>query len=107
MANFRDSKLALIRLLFAYLIRFTRLTPWLSFLLLVNPFAKRESHSTQSITTYKVLTILSWILSVVVSVYYVVYEPTDGFHIRRRIWDQNYLYPTAFTMNSTIADIYW
>jgi len=72
-----------------------------------NPFAKRESHSAGTITAYKIFTLLSWLLSVVVSVYYVFEEPRDGFHIRRRIWDQNYLYRTAFTLNSTIVDIYW
>lgn len=73
----------------------------------VNPFAKRETHSTVSITTYKVLTILSWLLSVIVSVYYVAYTPHDGFKIRKNIWDLNYLYPTAFTLNAVITDIYW
>lgn len=73
----------------------------------MNPFSKKESHSAGSITTYKVLTILSWLLSLVVTLYYTVNEPRDGFTIRRRIWDQNYLYPTAFTLNSVIVDIYW
>ncbi|KJZ79788.1 hypothetical protein HIM_00502 [Hirsutella minnesotensis 3608] len=72
-----------------------------------NPFSKRETHSSSSILTYKVLTLLSWLLSVVVSVYYVTHEPHDGFTIRNRIWDQNYLYPSAFTMNHVLADIYW
>ncbi|POR32270.1 DUF1774-domain-containing protein [Tolypocladium paradoxum] len=68
---------------------------------------QRESHSRGSILTYKILTLLTWVLSVVVSVYYTVHEPHDGFTIRRRIWDQNYLYPSAFTMNDVIADVYW
>jgi hypothetical protein len=72
-----------------------------------NPFSKRESHGANSVITYKVLTVLSWILSVVTSVYYTTNEPHDGFTIRRRIWDQNSLYPSAFTMNSIIADIFW
>ncbi|KAH6607745.1 atp synthase f0 [Trichoderma cornu-damae] len=72
-----------------------------------NPFSKRESHSRGSILAYKILTLLSWLLSVVVSVYYAASEPHDGFTIRRRIWDLNYLYPSAFTMNDVIADIYW
>lgn len=53
------------------------------------------------------LTLLSWLLSVVVSVYFTVHEPHDAFTVRRRIWDQNYLYPSAFTMNHILADIYW
>ncbi|KAJ0166214.1 hypothetical protein CTA2_8222 [Colletotrichum tanaceti] len=73
----------------------------------LNPFSKKEAHSVRSITTYKVLTILSWLLSLIVTLYYTVNEPRDGFTIRRRIWDQNYLYPTAFTLNSVIVDIYW
>jgi hypothetical protein len=73
----------------------------------VNPFSKRESHSSGQLTTYKILTLLTWALSVAVSVYYTVHEPHDGFTIRKRIWDQNYLYPSAFTMNSIIASIFW
>jgi len=72
-----------------------------------NPFAKKEAHGNGSILTYKILTVLSWLLSVVVSVYYTTNEPHDGFTIRKRIWDQNYLYPSAFTMNSIIADVFW
>ncbi|KAI6783424.1 uncharacterized protein J7T54_004451 [Emericellopsis cladophorae] len=72
-----------------------------------NPFSKRENHSAMSVTIYKVLTILTWLLSLVVSVYYTIHAPHDGFTIRKRIWDQNDLYPSAFTMNSVIASIYW
>jgi hypothetical protein len=72
-----------------------------------NPFSKRESHGSASITTYKVLTLLTWLLSVVVTVYYNVHAPKDGHTIRKRIWDQNDLYPTAFSMNHIIVDIYW
>ncbi|PKS09090.1 hypothetical protein jhhlp_003704 [Lomentospora prolificans] len=72
-----------------------------------NPFAKRETHTAQSITTYKVLTLLTLLLTVLTSVYYTVDEPRDGFTIRRRIWDLNDLYPTGFTLNPIIASIYW
>jgi hypothetical protein len=72
-----------------------------------NPFSKRESHGSASITTYKVLTLLTWLLSVVVTVYYNVHAPKDGHTIRKRIRDQNDLYPTAFSMNHIIVDIYW
>ncbi|GJN67043.1 ATP synthase F0 [Purpureocillium lilacinum] len=72
-----------------------------------NPFTKRESHTSGSITTYKILTLLTWLLSVVVSVYYTIHKPHDGFTIRKRIWDQNYLYPSAFTMNHILGDVYW
>ncbi|TPX11980.1 uncharacterized protein E0L32_007283 [Thyridium curvatum] len=73
----------------------------------INPFSKRESHSANAIITYKVLSILTWLLSLVVSVYYVLHEPHDGFTIRHRIWDQNWLYPTGFTLNPVIIDVYW
>lgn len=72
-----------------------------------NPFARRESHTSRSITTYKILTLLSWLLAVITSVYYTVDEPHDGFTIRQRIWDLNDLYRTAFTLNPIIASIYW
>ena len=72
-----------------------------------NPFSRRESHTSQSITTYKILTLLSWLLAVITSVFYSVDEPKDGFHIRQRIWDLNNLYRTAFTLNPIIASIYW
>jgi len=72
-----------------------------------NPPSKRESHGFGSITTYKVLTVITWLLSIVVSVYYTVHAPHDGHTIRRRIWDQNYLYRTAFTINSVIGDVFW
>jgi len=72
-----------------------------------NPFAKREAHSTSAVRTHKFLTIVTWILAFIVSVYYTTHAPHDGYTIRRRIWDQNYAYPSAFTMNHVIADIFW
>jgi hypothetical protein len=73
----------------------------------VNPFAKRDSHDARSIVTYKVLTILTWLLSVVVSVYYTIDYPREGVYIRTRIFDLNALYRTGFTLNSVIVEIYW
>jgi hypothetical protein len=72
-----------------------------------NPFSKRESHSSNSILVYKILTAITWLLSVVSSVYYAVHRPHDGHHARRRIWQQNSHHPTAFTMNNVIASVYW
>ncbi|KAK3190539.1 hypothetical protein K4F52_003560 [Lecanicillium sp. MT-2017a] len=79
------------------------MTNWNKF----NPFSKRESHSAGHLTTYKILTTITWLLAVVTSVYYTIHAPHDGFTIRKRIWDQNYLYPSAFTMNHIIASIFW
>ncbi|KAK2592426.1 hypothetical protein QQS21_009878 [Conoideocrella luteorostrata] len=72
-----------------------------------NPFSHRESHSSGSVLAYKLFTLITWLLSVVVSIYYVVNAPKDGYTIRRRIWDQNDLYRTAFTMSPVLGDIYW
>jgi len=74
-----------------------------------NPLARRDTHSHGSILTYKILTLLTWLVSVVVSVYYSVYVPRghDGIIRRRIIWDWNDLYRTAFTLNHIIAEIYW
>lgn len=83
-----------------------------------NPFSKRETHSQQSITTYKVLTILTWLAAVVVSVYYVFFQPgLDNHdpkhpgdiheHQPRTIWQRNKEWPTGFTLNPIITSIYW
>ncbi|KAG7287094.1 hypothetical protein NEMBOFW57_006599 [Staphylotrichum longicolle] len=73
----------------------------------INPFAKRESHSANSIIWYKVLTLASWLLSVVVTVYYAIEPPHDGKYHRGTIWHQNYLHYSGFTLNSVITSIYW
>ncbi|KAI2626242.1 DUF1774-domain-containing protein [Xylaria nigripes] len=73
----------------------------------MNPFAKRDSHSKNSVITYKVLTIITWLLAIVVSFYYTFHSPDDGVWARRRIWKQNDHYHTAFRMNHIIVSIYW
>lgn len=73
----------------------------------INPFAKRENQSPAAVITYKVLTILTWLLSIAVSVYYSTYEPHDGHHIRTHIGDINWIHPSGFTLNNVIMDIYW
>ena len=73
----------------------------------VNPFAKRDDHSKGAVITYKTLTIVTWLLSVIASVYYTLHAPLDGNLARHRIWFQNDLYPTGFSLNRIIAEIYW
>ncbi|KAI0838896.1 DUF1774-domain-containing protein [Hypoxylon sp. FL0890] len=77
----------------------------------INPFAKRDSHSKNTIITctvfHKVLTTITWLLSIVVSVYYTFHRPHDGVWPRRKIWGQNDAFYTAFRMNHIIASIYW
>lgn len=73
----------------------------------VNPFSKRESYGRGRVITYKVLSILTWLLSVVVSVGFAVDCPREGLYLRKTIWDQNELYPSGFTLNPVIVSIYW
>lgn len=73
----------------------------------INPFAKRDTHTKNTIITYKILTTITWLLSVVVSIYYTIHSPHDGVWPRRKIWHQNDAYHTAFRMNYIIASIYW
>ncbi|TVY58287.1 hypothetical protein LSUE1_G008331 [Lachnellula suecica] len=72
-----------------------------------NPFARRESHSVQAIWTYKVGTILTWLLAVLVSIYYTFGIPQDGKHHRDTIWGQNSRHPGPFALNALIASLYW
>ncbi|KAK4240899.1 hypothetical protein C8A03DRAFT_41630 [Achaetomium macrosporum] len=73
----------------------------------INPFARRDSHSPNSVITYKVLTLLTWLLSVIVTVYYDIEPPHDGKYHGGTIWHQNYHHYSGFTLNSVITSIYW
>ncbi|KAB5572136.1 hypothetical protein GE09DRAFT_1054316 [Coniochaeta sp. 2T2.1] len=74
----------------------------------INPFAKRDNHSRGSIITYKVLTITTWLLSVLVSFYYTFDYPRHGkYHHSSNIWDVNYEFPSGFTLNYMITSLYW
>lgn len=72
-----------------------------------NPFSRRETHSHGSVLAYKIFALLTWLASVIVSVYYSSgwHNNKVGFH--RVIWDLNDLHRTAFTMNHVLAEIYW
>ena len=71
-----------------------------------NPFAKRESMSNQRLLWYKVLTILSWLLVVVMVLIYHSKHPTESSH-SHSIWEQNRRHPTPFTLNKIVTDLYW
>jgi len=73
----------------------------------VNPFSKRESYDPPTVWTYKFLTIITWLLVVISSVYYTFRAPDDDHLPRRTIWGQNNHFHTAFTINSIIVSIYW
>ena len=73
----------------------------------MNPFSKRDSHSRDAVVTYKVLTLVSWLVAVIPSIYYVFEAPNDGVNAHFTIWDQNRLHHSGFTLNSVIVSIYW
>jgi len=61
-----------------------------------------------SITTYKILTVLSWLLAVAPTIYYTIHKPEkhSGPH-RHRVWKQNSDRATPFAFNSVITSIYF
>lgn len=73
---------------------------------LVNPFSRKESHSSSAVITYKVLTLLTWVLSVVVSIYYSVRSPADELKYGRTLAGQNALHPSGFSLNFPLLDVY-
>ncbi|KAF7561431.1 hypothetical protein G7046_g2722 [Stylonectria norvegica] len=72
-----------------------------------NPFSKRESHTNGAVLTYKILTVITWLLAVIVSVYYTTFSHHGSHEYPRRIWQLNSNYRTAFSLNSVITNIYW
>jgi len=74
----------------------------------LNPFARRESYPVQAVWTYKLLSIISWLVVVVTSVNYSFLGPEDDKEEgRHTIWEVNRLYFTPFALNATILAIYW
>ncbi|EKD20130.1 uncharacterized protein L3040_002197 [Drepanopeziza brunnea f. sp. 'multigermtubi'] len=73
-----------------------------------NPFARRESQSVEAVWTYKVLTIISWLLVVVTSINYTFAVPQHDVQLwRNTIWGQNKAFPTPFALNALMASLYW
>ncbi|KAI9765329.1 MAG: hypothetical protein M1835_007421, partial [Candelina submexicana] len=72
-----------------------------------NPFAKRESHGQRQLIAYRILTVVSWLLIVITSVYYTFNAPKDGKYHRETIWGQNRAHPTPFSLNKAITSVYW
>lgn len=73
---------------------------------IANPFAKRETHPPAAVIAYKVLTITTWLLAVIASVYYSVRSPSDDIKHGRTIEGQNYLHLSGFTLNFVLVYIY-
>jgi len=73
----------------------------------VNPFNKDGEYGPKNVVVYKFLTILSWLLVVITSIYYAFARPREGHSKsdRHRIWQHQ---PhTPFAMNEIIVSIYW
>ncbi|RDL39891.1 DUF1774-domain-containing protein [Venustampulla echinocandica] len=73
-----------------------------------NPFAKRESYSAQSLWTYRALSVITWLLSVIATGYYNCHSPhNDKAAYKHTIPGQNRHYATPFSLNFLIVDLYW
>ena len=74
-----------------------------------NPFAKRSEFGKRSLLAYKILTIISWLLVVVIAFYYTFNSPADCHHNHRcrTIWEQNRHMRTPFSLNVVVTSIYW
>jgi hypothetical protein len=68
----------------------------------LNPFAKRTSHSDQSILLYKITTTISWLL-LVVSAFYTTFAAPSGPH-SHKFWHNNP--STPFAQSSIFTSIY-
>lgn len=69
----------------------------------LNPFAKRDEHSSTSILLYKITTSLSYLLLLITTFYYTFHAP-KGAH-SHRFWQNNP--PTPFAQSSLFTSIYW
>jgi hypothetical protein len=71
-----------------------------------NPFAKRETHSASSLNTYRTLVPLTWILTVIIGIYYSFNSPDDTKK-GKKLWKQANKHNTPFSQNTTVTGIYW
>jgi len=72
-----------------------------------NPFDRDREVHYKNITTYKILTLLSFLLSFITTLYYTNYAPHDGRYYRATIFGQSSLHPTPFTISHVFVSIYW
>ncbi|ROW13181.1 hypothetical protein VPNG_04839 [Cytospora leucostoma] len=73
----------------------------------INPFAKRDTHDPRAVIAYKVLTFLTWAISVAFSIYYTVRSPNGNLKHDFTIPGQNYLHPSGFTLNFILVYVYF
>lgn len=71
-----------------------------------NPFARHESHSRNTLVTHRVLVLVTWLLVVIVGIYYSSHSPDDVKH-GHKIWKQGNRHITPFTQSAVVTGIYW
>ncbi|KAG9228098.1 hypothetical protein BJ875DRAFT_266380 [Amylocarpus encephaloides] len=74
-----------------------------------NPFSRRESYPAQAVWTYRILTILTWLVNVIACIYYTFAMPADDkVGWRNTIWGHNRAHDRSpFYLNPLIASLYW
>ncbi|KAL4932309.1 DUF1774 domain-containing protein [Aspergillus undulatus] len=71
-----------------------------------NVFARRESHPSNVVRAYQVIAPLSWVLVLVVGIFYSIHKPADVYN-GHTIWAQFEQRFTPFTINIVVLAIYW
>ncbi|KKA28537.1 hypothetical protein TD95_002240 [Thielaviopsis punctulata] len=69
-----------------------------------NPFQRRSSYSDSEIMQYRIWTAVSFLLSAVTTLAYVLHPLDSSAH---PIWWWNKQFRTAFTLNPVIVSVYW
>ncbi|KAJ6436097.1 restless-like transposase [Purpureocillium lavendulum] len=70
-----------------------------------NPFRRHEKYSPTTLLAARVLSTCSWLISVVVSVYYGAKNTGDA-NRNEDVWTQSYAHPSSFTLNSTLGGVF-
>jgi len=73
-----------------------------------NPFAKRSEFNSKSLWAYKILTVTTWLLVVIVGILHTFWAPDTGKGPHKHtIWGQNKHLHSPFGLNALITSIYW
>lgn len=71
-----------------------------------NPFARRDTHTTSALNTYRTLVPITWALVVIVGIYYTIHSPHDVKH-GHRLFKQAKKHDTPFSQNIYVTGVYW
>jgi len=71
-----------------------------------NPFGRRESYGKNALLAYRILAPISWLLVVIVGIYYSAHRPYDKSH-SHNIWKQANKHHTPFSESTIVTGIYW